>query len=359
MAHPPSEEQLPDYALLDDDRIAKRDKFTRDGIWDLYSVEITWRDRARYLLEHGYVLRPRYQPGWTPSWLGTNRNPFFCEDAAMIFPTRTMDARKRDTGELVAIKKVKNDNQEIQILKYIESRRDTTCHCVTIIETLPDPLDPLFTLMFLPLLRRYSDPNFCAVGEVISFIDQSIEVGTLNHLPDIAEANVMMDARNLIPTEWHPVNQSQTPDGVYKIKPRSRTYFPVQYFYIDFGHSVRFKKGCRPLVIGDIGRDDTVLELSHDIPYEAFPVDIHALGSLYLQDLQEKYYSLDFLAPLTESMRHPDPARRPTIHQVHEQWQQIRSEAVELSHIRISAKAATFFGRVIQQAASIVGSLVG
>jgi hypothetical protein len=34
----------------------------------LEEAEIYWRDRYDWLLEHGYRLRPRYQPDWVPSW---------------------------------------------------------------------------------------------------------------------------------------------------------------------------------------------------------------------------------------------------------------------------------------------------
>ncbi|KAJ7186575.1 hypothetical protein C8R46DRAFT_852002, partial [Mycena filopes] len=27
-----------------------------------------WVDNQPFLLAHGYQLRPRYQPGWVPSW---------------------------------------------------------------------------------------------------------------------------------------------------------------------------------------------------------------------------------------------------------------------------------------------------
>ncbi|KAH9935120.1 kinase-like protein [Epithele typhae] len=359
MAHTPSEEQLPSYAFFSSDKIlAMRDQQTRQGTWAIRETEIFWRDRRQFLLDHGYLLRARYQPDWTPSWIGTRRDPAFCEDAPAISPKRTMDARRKDTGELVAIKKVKNDNQEIRILKYIESQRDPTCHCVTILETLPDPFDRHLTLMFLPLLRRYNDPEFCAVGEVISFIDQSIEGLMFLHdhriaHRDIHETNLLMDARDLLPGGWHPAKPWRTPDGVYRIQPRSRTDFPVNYFYIDFGHSARFNEGDSQLVVGDIGRDDTVPELSIDIPYEALPVDIHALGSLYLNDLQEKYYHLSFLEPLTDSMRQRDPKLRPTIHQVHQQWQQIRARVVSQSSRHTSVKAETFVERAIQQTVSV------
>ena len=34
----------------------------------LYHSEQLWVGRQPFLLSRGYALRPRYQPGWTPSW---------------------------------------------------------------------------------------------------------------------------------------------------------------------------------------------------------------------------------------------------------------------------------------------------
>lgn len=43
--------------------------------------EQIWRDRYTFFLGRGYQLRPRYAPGWIPSWIGTDIDPFYCEDA--------------------------------------------------------------------------------------------------------------------------------------------------------------------------------------------------------------------------------------------------------------------------------------
>jgi len=46
----------------------------------LRNNEKKWRDRHEMLEKEGYVLRPRLQPGWTPSWLQSGKNPLECED---------------------------------------------------------------------------------------------------------------------------------------------------------------------------------------------------------------------------------------------------------------------------------------
>jgi hypothetical protein len=43
-------------------------------------VETWWVERQQVLERAGYMLRPRYRPGWKPSWEGTNKFYFHCED---------------------------------------------------------------------------------------------------------------------------------------------------------------------------------------------------------------------------------------------------------------------------------------
>jgi hypothetical protein len=49
----------------------------------LYAGEAFWRDHQPWLLEHGYTLRARYQPDWTPSWKKSGRYRKDCEDGQL------------------------------------------------------------------------------------------------------------------------------------------------------------------------------------------------------------------------------------------------------------------------------------
>jgi hypothetical protein len=35
---------------------------------ELRSSEVEWRDRQQWLEQQGYMLRPRYRPGWVATW---------------------------------------------------------------------------------------------------------------------------------------------------------------------------------------------------------------------------------------------------------------------------------------------------
>lgn len=47
----------------------------------LDSYEIFWRDRFLFFEAHGYRLRPRFRPGWIPSWYAKDVYHLRCEDS--------------------------------------------------------------------------------------------------------------------------------------------------------------------------------------------------------------------------------------------------------------------------------------
>ena len=54
---------------------------TEAGHYDLNEIEVWWRERNQIIEDHGYQLRSRLRPGWTPSWQNTDVNPLYCEDS--------------------------------------------------------------------------------------------------------------------------------------------------------------------------------------------------------------------------------------------------------------------------------------
>ena len=71
------------------------ERITEGGQFALYDSETWWRDRYELLESRGYRLRPRFKPGWIPSWTGNNRVPFFRDDSCdhmvswkVVFRTR-------------------------------------------------------------------------------------------------------------------------------------------------------------------------------------------------------------------------------------------------------------------------------
>ena len=43
-----------------------------------------WVQRQEALEQAGYMLRPRFRPGWQPSWTGTNKKYYKFEDGQSV-----------------------------------------------------------------------------------------------------------------------------------------------------------------------------------------------------------------------------------------------------------------------------------
>ncbi|KAH9888334.1 kinase-like domain-containing protein [Cubamyces lactineus] len=321
--------RLPNHAILDGEALRVSRLRTSQGLYNLAPKELFWQARYRYFKDHGYLLRPRYSPEWEPSWTGTNLDPTFCEDSIMLIDYQVIDATRISTNEKVAIKSFVKQGDEERVAQFFASVQDPRNHCIRIHEILPDPFDSRLGLMIMPYLRPCDDPEFATVGDVVEFVDQTLEGVAFMHEHniahrDVAVANIMMDARALYPNGYHPVRLGYTPDALYPVSPLPRAGRSIKYYYIDFGLTTWFPPGSSTLVIGDVGRAE-VPELSDTTPYDAFKVDIYALGSVYSEEFGSKYKNTDFLVPLIEQMMRQRPEERPTVQQALREWQRIRA----------------------------------
>lgn len=162
--------------------------------------EIRWRDRYSFFLERGYALRSRYRPDWKPSWIGKDIHPLDCEDSIRPFVSRLfmiihrilidifewqmpmlLDAQSTQGDQRVCIKRITKKSNEIGIGRYLSSQalQDVKNHCVPILASFVDPVTPDTHYIVMPLLRPFDDPDFGALGEVVDFITQTLEVRNL------------------------------------------------------------------------------------------------------------------------------------------------------------------------------------
>lgn len=83
-------DKYPPWTRTDDAaHVEKIRRDTEKGVWKLLPSEVWWRDHQRFLQSKGYLLPERFRPGWTPSWLGTNVIPSFCDDSHMNMVSRS------------------------------------------------------------------------------------------------------------------------------------------------------------------------------------------------------------------------------------------------------------------------------
>ena len=104
---------------------------------------------------------------------------------------------------------------------------------------------------------------------------------------DCSLKNILMDAIHMYPLGFHPVANIYLNDKK-TIAPRiSRLEAGVQYYFVDYGISSYFPPGSqRELVVGIAGRDQDVPELSNNVPYDPFKVDIFTIGSVLRSEFQ-------------------------------------------------------------------------
>ncbi|KAI1785359.1 kinase-like domain-containing protein [Ganoderma leucocontextum] len=303
----------------------------------LAPIEIAWRDRQQYLESRGYMLRRRYHPDWQPSWkLDPSIRARDAEDSVSTHMLRSslMDATRIADGKLVLLKRIGTESTELSIAQQLSSpeyRSDPRNHCVPILDVIPDVDNPAMSYIVMPFLRYVDDPPFRSVGNILDCVDQLLEGLVFLHdhgiaHRDCAYKNLMMDAAPLYPKGFHPMYTSSLPRQIMRPAPLlSRNDVPIVYYYVDFGISTWLKQeDTNRHVVGSDGLDQDVPELSDDVPYDPFMVDIFVLGNFFRQHFTQKYSNVDILEPLVAQMTRREPAHRPTAANALQQWKAVR-----------------------------------
>ncbi|EGO28004.1 hypothetical protein SERLADRAFT_462397 [Serpula lacrymans var. lacrymans S7.9] len=166
---------------------------------------------------------------------------------------------------------------------------------------------------------------------------------------DCTDLNIMMDGAALYPDGFHPIRMNYSRDGVFKVEPLPRIDNSVRYYFIDFGMSTKFATGASPYVVGAKGRDQDVPELSRDVPYNAYEVDIYTLGNLYRKEFFEKYQGMDFLIPLIDAMTEEEPDHRPSATVALPLFRRIHNNLdSELIRLRLRPRYETVSERIVR-----------
>ncbi|KZT13124.1 uncharacterized protein LAESUDRAFT_719438 [Laetiporus sulphureus 93-53] len=257
----------------------------------LRSWEAAWAERQPFLESRSYMLRPRYRPGWIPSWKGTGMHPMYFEDSITL-PIRDhlVDATRTSDGMLVYIKRVRTGDTESRIATMLSSpplSEDPDNRSVPILELFQDTDDESISYMVMPFLRLIDNPPFVFIVEIVEFMEQILTGLAFLHKHGVAHRdceykNLMMDAHAMYPQGHHPVATMCLPDGMTEAPYLSRADTGIKYCFIDFGISVHFPQDVRPkLVVGTDGRDQEVPELSMRTPYDPFKVDVFITATCF------------------------------------------------------------------------------
>ncbi|KLO17291.1 hypothetical protein SCHPADRAFT_821640 [Schizopora paradoxa] len=306
---------------------------TRQGLYELDLGEIQWRDKAELLLQHGYRLRPRLMPGWTPSWEGTDLFPEYCEDSVRTSTVTAVDATRISDGTRVMIKRTSPLTSETAALRFLNStslKDDPSNHCVPLLDAFPDN-ETNMTFVVTPLLREFYEPPFCTVKEAVEFLKQTLKGINFMHNSGVAHLdctanNIMMDGSTMFPKGFHPVRKRVNIDGFSRAKYISRTKAKsVKYYYIDFGMSKLIRSEIDRRMDIKQGAAKLPPEIERGEVYDPLPVDLYYLGHVYRENLLEPYANMEFLRPLIEALIQQDPKARPSAPQALSQFEKLVS----------------------------------
>src|SRR6267154_2552458 len=81
----------------------------------------------------------------------------------------------------VIIKAIPSRTSESNIacmFSFNEKLDDPQNHCVPVMDVLASPTESHLLFLVMPLLRAFNDPPFAAVGEIVDFVDQILQVHT-------------------------------------------------------------------------------------------------------------------------------------------------------------------------------------
>ena len=86
-----------------------------------------------------------------------------------------------EDGKDVFIKRVdfRTHRHEVRITSRLGSadcRNDPRNHCVPVLSVFSDDRDPWYRYIVMPVFRPFNEPNFTTFGEVIDFVNQTLEV---------------------------------------------------------------------------------------------------------------------------------------------------------------------------------------
>ncbi|KAJ7816970.1 kinase-like domain-containing protein [Mycena olivaceomarginata] len=312
----------------------------------LDQYEVFWRDHYNWLKDQcGYLLRPRYSPGWSAPWLeNKTKSPEDFEESATPPSTILMDATRISDGSYVVLKRcdvldappLPGVIPEVHMFQKLSSEplaSDPRNRCIRHIELLRVPgANSEEYLIVMPLLLLWNEVPFSTIGEAVEFFSQVFEGLQFLHNHNIWHGDckynsVLMDASPILRDDPHPWEWSKIRDFSRAPRPaRSRTRHPVKYYWIDFDLSgVHDPSTGPPLVDTNYGGNRHVPEWAFpDQKCNPFAVDVWCLGHMIRAHFTEgfslmyrkKIEGLEFMHELVADMSQEDPAKRPTMDDV-------------------------------------------
>ncbi|KAJ6539066.1 hypothetical protein B0H19DRAFT_1176951 [Mycena capillaripes] len=296
-----------------------------DEEWDRYlSHKRRWCELQPLVESRGYRLPKEYRPERVSAW--DERPKGYVEEPNyphLLEGTRISDNRP------VMLKFSRTDLWEAVIFEHLASIPDPDNHTIPLYDVITPPGTPdapaEWCIVITPRLTDCKQRHFDKLRDFVDFLTQVLEGVCFMHRyniahTDVARTNIVWDARENLPDPSDP--DVRNPKGKGK-KPQPAR---IKYYFIDFGLACSFSSfEKRGLVKGVCGQHRNIPELSEEIPYDPFALDIRQIGEMLKRDYTEVYLGLDFLDPWMARLRDDDPSNRPKADQALAEFQALVS----------------------------------
>ncbi|KAI0298946.1 hypothetical protein BC826DRAFT_906857 [Russula brevipes] len=297
-------------------------------------TERWWRDRYHEIAKNGYQLRPRYHPHRRPSWFKSGKDFCTVEDGQPTILRATMDAtRVRDNLQVILKRALPADGPHELIINQQFSSPELAAmphnHCAPLLDVVELQHAGSQKLMVFPLLRPFNQPKMQTFGEFVDFFTQICEGLQFMHERNVAYRdctanNIMFDAPRMYPNGFHPVKIDRNRNSQRTAETYTRTQRPPIYYFIDFGLSRQY--ASRDALDEPVrGGGNSAPEHRSQTHCNPFQTDIYYIGNLVRQEFVEKYHGFEFMEGLIKSVTLEDPARRPSIEHVIQNFAEIRA----------------------------------
>ncbi|KAF7353021.1 NADH-cytochrome B5 reductase [Mycena venus] len=315
-----------------------------DEEWDRYlSHKRRWCELQPLVESRGYRIPKEYRPERVSAW--DERPKGYVEEPHyphLLEGTRISDNRP------VMLKFSRTDLWEAAIFQHLASIPDTDNHTIPLYDVITPPGEgdspAEWCIVVTPRLTDCKERHFDKLRDFVDFLTQVLEGVCFMHRyniahTDVARTNIVWDARQNLP------------DPKEKDKSKSKKTGPARtkYYFIDFGLACSYTSfEERGLVKGICGQHRNIPELSEEIPYDPFALDIRQIGEMLKRDYTEAYLGLDFLGPWMARLRDDNPTKRPTAEEALAAFQALVSTLPEDKlKARLIARGEWPFGRRI------------
>nr|GAT53903.1 NADH-cytochrome B5 reductase [Mycena chlorophos] len=301
-----------------------------DEEWDRYLDHKRRWCRWQPLIESkGYKIADDLNPDRVDTFKERPKGPV----EEPLYPHLLVGTRMWDKRP-VMLKLSRTDLWEATIFEHLASIPDPDNHTIPFYDLITPPEEPTseyqWCIIITPRLTDCRNSHLRTVRDLVDFVTQVVEGVCFMHRynvahTDVARTNIVWDERPNVPDHVR-----VEPDSLllrwFKKKP------PVvrKYWFIDFGLACSFSSyESRGLVKGLCGQHRNIPELSEEVAYDPFPLDIRQIGEMLNRDYLALYKGAQFLVPWVARLRHDDPTQRPTATQALAELQHLTSSLSE------------------------------